>query len=169
MTSIPEYPQISPFHLLQLYVNLTRHQGKVGGAVLLSLKPPFQPISADTIGSLTKTFLETFGISEKNLGPHSTRGAGVGLMKNLGLSAEELCDIGKWKSVDSFCAHYQRLGAQETLETNLSLALEKQGVHSMTSHRGSAEPEVSRTPPRQPERGGRDTEGEAQSLCEVMS
>ena len=67
----------------------------------------------------------------------------VGLLKKLGLSAEEVCEIGKWKSVDAFCSHYQRLGAQETLETKLTLDLaEKRGVHSQTSHRGSAEPEV---------------------------
>jgi hypothetical protein len=167
MVSIPKFPQISPFHLLQAYVSLTRKQGKLGGPVLLSLQPPFKPISADTVGSITKNFLEDFGISSKIWGPHSTRGAGVSLMKRLGLSAEEVCEIGKWKSVDAFCAHYQRLGAQETLETKLCLALaEKVGVHSQTSHRGSAEPEVSRTPPSNSERGGRDTEGGAQSLCE---
>ena len=169
MVSIPRYPQISPFHLLQAYVGLTKDQGKVGGPVLLALKPPYQPISADTVGSITKNFLEQFGISSQIWGPHSTRGAGVGLMRKLGLSAEEVCEIGKWKSVDAFCAHYQRLGAQETLETKLCLALAvKGGVHSQTSHWGSAEPEVSRTPPSQRERGGRDTEGEAQSQCEVM-
>ena len=79
MVSIPPYPQISPFHLLQAYVSLTRSHEKVGGPVLLSLKPPYKPISADTVGSITKNFLSHFGISSSLYGPHSTRGAGVGL------------------------------------------------------------------------------------------
>jgi hypothetical protein len=88
-------------------------------------------------------------------------------MKKLGLSADEVCEIGKWKSVDAFCAHYQRLGAQEKLEENLNLALAcESGVHSQTSHRGSAEPDLSRTPLSPGDRGGRDKEGEAQTLCE---
>jgi hypothetical protein len=163
MVSLPETPQISPFHLLKAYVALTRHQGKLGGPVLLSLIPPFKPITADTVGSITKKVLERFGISTKIWGAHSTRGAGVGLMRRLGLTADEVCEIGKWKAVDAFCAHYQRLGAQERLEQKLLGSLSTGGVHSRTSPGGSAEPEVSRTPPRRTERGGRDTEGEARS------
>ena len=40
MVSIPECPQISPFHLLQAYVEATREMGEPGGGVLLSLNPP---------------------------------------------------------------------------------------------------------------------------------
>ena len=167
MLSISECPQISPFHLLQAYVDLTKDQGHVGGPVLLTLNAPFRAISADTVGSITKRFLNENGIPSNIWGPHSTRGAGVGFLKKLGLSGDEVCEIGKWKSVESFCSHYQRLGAQEKVEEKIvrALAFEK-GVHNLTSHRGSAEPEVSRTPPSQSERGGRDTEGEAQGLCE---
>ena len=41
-------------------------------------------------------------------------------------------------------------------------------MHNQTSQGHSAEPEVSRTPPRQSDRGGWDTEGEAQRPCEVV-
>jgi hypothetical protein len=136
---------------------------------LTYVKTSLQDFDPSTIGSITKNFLQQFGISTQVWGPHSTRGAGVGLMKKLGLSADEVCEIGKWKSVDAFCAHYQRLGAQEKLEENLNLALAcESGVHSQTSHRGSAEPDLSRTPLSPGDRGGRDKEGEAQTLCEVM-
>ena len=115
--SIPSCPQISPFHLLHLYVGLTRFQGKVGGPVLLSLKAPFKPISADTVGSITKKILESVGVSSA-WGPHSRSGAGASLMKKLGLTSEEVCEIGKWKDVSALTAHYQRLGAQDKLEEN---------------------------------------------------
>ena len=166
VVSLPQCPQISPFHLIKEYVALTHHLGRPGGPVLLSLSPPYGPLTADTVGSITKIFLQDMGISPQVWGPHSTRGAGVGLMKRLGLSSDEVCEIGKWKGVEAFTAHYQRLGAQQVLEEKLTEALAGDGVHSLTSHRGSAEPEVSRTPPRATDRGGRDTEGEAQDLCE---
>ena len=166
ITSIPDFPQISPFHLLQAYVEKTRFQGKPGGPVLLSLNTPFKPLSSDTVCSITKKALETFGIDTKIFGPNSTRGAGVGLMKRLGLSGEQVCEIGKWKSVQAFVSHYQRLDSHEVLQKSVGTALTEKGVHTGTSPRGSAEPEVSRTPPRATERGGRDTEGEAQSLGE---
>jgi len=164
---IPDCPQLSPFHLIKMYVHMTRTQEEPAGALLLSLKHPFRRIKSDTIGSLTKQFLEKFGMSSKIWGPHSTRGAGVGFMRRMGLTAEEVCEIGAWKNVQAFCANYHRLGAHEKLEEKINLTLTDLGVHSQTSQGGSAEPEVSRTPPRtQTERGGRDTDGEAQSPCE---
>ena len=54
-------------------------------------------LSADTIGSLTKTALGKLGVPTNFLGPHSTRGAGVSFYKQLGLTSEEVCEIGKWK------------------------------------------------------------------------
>ena len=163
VVSLPECPQISPFHLMQAYVAKTRSHGKPGGGLLLALKPPYKPLSSDTIGSITKRILESHGVPPKFWGAHSTRGAGVGLMKSLGLSAEEVCEIGKWKGVEAFVAHYQRLGAQKTLEHSLTAL-----VHNRTSLGRSAEPEVSRTPPKFTDRGGSDTEGEAQRTSEVM-
>ena len=35
MVSLPQCPQVSPFHLLQAYVAATRNQGKVGGQFFL--------------------------------------------------------------------------------------------------------------------------------------
>ncbi len=81
-------------------------------------------------------------------------------MKSLG--TEEVCEIGKWKGVEAFEAYYQRLGAQKKNLENSLFAL----VHNRTSLGLSAEPEVSRTPPRFINRGGSDTEGEAQGTCE---
>ena len=163
VVAISEVRQISPFHLLQAYVAATQKQGHPGGPVLLSLRSPFKPLTADAIGSLTKNALQSFGIPSKIFGAHSTRGAGVNFMKKLGLSSEEVCEIGKWKNVEAFSAHYQRLGAQSALEKALS---ENFFGAQSTSLGGSAEPEVSRTPPRPTERGGRDTEGEAQTPSE---
>ena len=58
---------------------LTKDQAKAGGPVLLGLKPPFRPLTADAIGSVTKKALEKYGVDVKFFGAHSTRGAGVSL------------------------------------------------------------------------------------------
>ena len=93
---------------------------------MLSLKPPYSFLSSDTIGALTKRGLDSFNIPSKFCGAHSTRGAGVGLMKSLGMSAEQVCEIGKWKGVEAFMAHYQRLGAQSVLENSLTTLVHTQ-------------------------------------------
>ncbi len=71
---------------------------------MLSLVPPYKPLSSDTIGSITKRILESHGVNPKFWGAHSTGGAGVGLIISLGLSSEEVCEIGKWKGVEAFVA-----------------------------------------------------------------
>ena len=55
--SVLDFPQISPFHLMQKYVALTRFQGKPGGPLLLTLSPPYKGITADTVASLTRVAL----------------------------------------------------------------------------------------------------------------
>ena len=108
--------------------------------------------------------MKSFDISPKFWGAHSTRGAGVAFYRRLGLSAEEVCEIGKWKDVNAFTTHYQRLDAHHKAS---------EGIHNLvhnTSQWGSAEPKGSRTPRKTWfERGGRDSFGEAQSHCEVLS
>ena len=122
---------------------------------MLSLKKPYTPLKADSIASITKKALESFGIPSKIWGAHSTRGAGVSLMKKLGLKADEVCEIGRWKNVGAFTSHYQRLEAQGVLENSLGKVLAGKGGHK-TSHGQRAEHEGSRTPPRAADGGGSD-------------
>ena len=65
------------------------------------------------------------------------------MFKTLGLTSEEVCEVGKWKNVSAFTSHYLRLGASHTVGDK---------IHSMlhnVSPLGSADPDVNRT-----ERGG---------------
>ena len=160
--SIPSLPHISPWHLMLAYVKRTSKQGRPGGPLLLTLEKPTRPLSAGSVASITKRGLSKFGIDCKVWGAHSTRGAGVAFYKKLGLSAEQVCEIGKWKDVNTFASHYQRLDSHFSAAEKITKL-----VHN-TSLWGSAEPEVSRTPRRPPavERGGSDTDGEAQSHSE---
>ena len=47
------------------------------------------------------------------------------MFKKLGLSSEQVCEIGKWKNVGAFTSHYLRLGASETLGHKLTSMLHK--------------------------------------------
>ena len=45
---------ISPLHLMKHYVHLTKSQAEPGSALLRCLSPPYAPLSANAIGSLTR-------------------------------------------------------------------------------------------------------------------
>ena len=104
---------VNPRQLLTSYVEKTAHYGKKGGPLLLGLVKPYVPLSSNTIGSLTRGILHKHGIPIQEFGPHSTRGAGVAMYKNLGLSSEAVCEVGKWKNMGAFQAHYLRLNAAD--------------------------------------------------------
>ena len=103
---------LSPWHLLCQYVKLTCHLPK-GSLLLRSLLAPFSPIGPDRVASLTRKLLQDLGVPMDFWGPHSTRGAGVQFFKKLGLTSEQVCEMGPWKNLGAFSTHYLRLGAQE--------------------------------------------------------
>ena len=79
------------------------------------------------------------------------------MYKNLGLTSEEVCEIGKWQNSQAFSNPNLQLGAPSVAAARLHAL-----VHNV-SPEGSAEPEWSRTPENQVgDPGGRDHEGEAQ-------
>ena len=79
-----------------------------------------------------------------------------------GLSSEEVCQLGGWKDVNSFTSHYMRLNAAERAGDAVGEVVHKSSLVEC------AEPELSRTPGRFADPGGRDNEGEAQSTSEDL-
>ena len=158
MITLPNL-QPSPSFLLKKYAMLTHSQGKPGGALFLSLQPPFKALSANSIGRITKDVLRRHGVSTETFGPHSTRGAGVFMYKSLGLPSEQVCELGRWKNVEAFSKHYLRIGAASSAGKALSQA------HNV-SPGGSAESDRSQTPRTDRDSGGSDREDGAQSTGE---
>ena len=148
---------LSPVDLLLRYVELTAHLVQPGGAIFLSANPPFKPLTANSIGRITKKLLQQVGVPVSVFGPHSTRGAGVKMYKDFGLPSEIVCELGAWKNSDAFSKHYLRLGAAKTVKK----VLVEKFVHSVPSCQ-SAETGVSRSPGTERETGRRDAPGEAQ-------
>ena len=118
--------------------------------------PPHKPLCANSIGSLTKGALQKLGIDTTFWKPHSTRGAGVTMFKRLGMSSEEVCEVGKWKNVNAFNSHYVRLGASDVVGEKIGTM-----VHNV-SPLSSADPDQTWTTGMQ-DLGGNVWEGDAQS------
>ena len=160
VVSTPACPAISPTHLINRYVHLTAHLVPAGSELLRQVAPPYKPLVANTVGSITKRLLAKFGVSTTVWGPHSTRGAGVLHYKSLGMTSEEVCEIGKWKNTSAFTSHYLRLGASKKAGERLSA-----WVHNVSPGL-SAEPDRSRSPETDRETGRSDREGEARGRGE---
>ena len=153
-------PEMCPWKLLRAYVALTASFIPPRGFVFVTLKPPFKPLSANAIGSITREELRRLGIPVNVWKPHSTRGAGVGMYKKLGMSSEEVCEIGQWKNVGAFTSHYLRLGAKAKASELLAPL-----VHMVSSGQ-CAEPDLTRTPGTQ-DTGGSVREGVAHGTDEI--
>ena len=97
---------LSPLHLVQRYVELTRDQGKPGGPVFLSLQPPHKPLFANSIGRITRQLLLKMDVPMSVFGPHSTRGAAVKMFEKFGLSSEVVCELGQWKNTEALEKNY---------------------------------------------------------------
>ena len=105
------------------------------------------------------------GIIVSHWGHHSTRGAGVQMYKQMGLTSEEVCEIGKWKNTGAFSAHYLRVGATKSASDRLKAFF----VHNVSS-RQSAEPDWSRIPGTNRDTGRRDRRWkEAKGLDETWA
>jgi hypothetical protein len=153
--SMEDCKELSPWHLMQRYVRLTLDIAPPGTQLLRSLVSPFSPLSADRVASLTKEWLVTFDRSFKEWGAHSTRGAAVTFYKRLGLSSEQVCELGQWKNTQAFAQHYLRLGAGEE-----AAKIIQDWVHNKVSSSSEAEGERLRTPPTE-EGGGSNLEADA--------
>ena len=96
-------------------------------------------------------------------GPHSTRGAGVKMFKKLGLSSDEVCAIGKWRSTSAFAQHYLRVNATQSAADLLS-----RKVRSVSPW-ASAEDDWLRTPGTKRDLGGSNQESEARTHGETCA
>jgi hypothetical protein len=150
---------ISPLHLIEHYVALT--PAVAAGKQLLYSLNNSKGLLSNSIASLTKKILERHGIDSTHWQPHSTRGAGVVMYKNIGLSAEEVCEVGKWKNTQAFSTHYLRLGASQ----KAACALDKV-VHTV-SPVNCAESDMTSTPGNIMKQGGMVMEDGAQRAGET--
>jgi hypothetical protein len=84
------------------------------------------------------------------------------MYKALGLSSEEVFEVGKLKNVQAFTSHYLRLGASAKAGERVTSLVHNQ------SHIGSSDPtDMTSTPGRVPDQGGMVMEGGEQNQYET--
>ena len=83
------------------------------------------------------------------------------MFSRLGLTADQVAEIGRWKNLEAFRKHYSRLGAASVA----GKALDRFFVHN-TSSGGSTDTDWSRTFGTEPDQKGSDQEVEVRSTDE---
>ena len=86
-----------PWHCSFIMWNWPRAVVLQGLCCSVRSPPPHPPLKANRIGRVTRQLLQSCGLQTQFWQPHSTRGAGVKFYKSLGLSSEQICEIGRWK------------------------------------------------------------------------
>ena len=107
---------LCPINWLSVYLDMTTSYE--GPALFVSLKPPRRPILASTINSLTTTFLRSMGLHEFTA--HSTRGSAATALILLGVDPHVVCELGDWRSYDTFRRFYNRVRAMSNVEQSLA-------------------------------------------------
>ena len=105
-----------PIYWLNVYLDMTTSYE--GTALFVSLKPPRRPILASTINSLAKTFLRSMGLHEFTA--HSTRGSAATALIILGVDPHAVCELGDWRSYDTFRRFYNRVRAMSNVAQSLA-------------------------------------------------
>ena len=105
-----------PIYWLSVYLVMTTSYE--GPALFVSLKPPQRPLLASTINSLTTTFLRSMGLHEFTA--HSTRGSAVTALISLGVDPHVVCELGDWRSYDTFRRFYNRVRAMSNVAHSLA-------------------------------------------------
>ena len=147
--SLPSLLDLCPMRALLNYVNASAQLAAPGSPLFISLQPPFLPLSSNSLSRITREMLSLFGVNSVLWKPHSTRGAGVSMFKNLGLTSEQVCELGAWKNSATFGQFYLRLNVAQ----NLHSFVEKLNVHKV-SPRNCAELDQTRTPETERDSGG---------------
>ena len=105
-----------PIYWLRVYLDMT--SSYEGPALFVSLKPPRRPILASTINSLTTMFLRSMGLHEFTA--HSTRCSAATALILLGVDPHVICEMGDWRSYDTFRRFYNRLRAMSNVAQSLA-------------------------------------------------
>jgi hypothetical protein len=154
---LPTLGPLCPWTALHNYVSATASLCPVGSEVFRALQPPFLKFSSNSLSRITRQIMSENGIDTKFWKPHSTRGAGVGMFKELGLSSDQVCEIGAWKNSSTFGQYYLRMNSAK----NLHHFVEKLQVHNV-SPGSCGELDQTRTPRTTGDLGGSVWESDTQ-------
>lgn len=113
---VPAYPADSllcPVRVVKRYLLRTKKHRKNFDQLLLATRPPYLPVSRDSISRWTKNALEWAGVDTSRFKAHSTRGASTSKACSLGIDVNHLLRQASWKSAETFGRFYNK-----TIERN---------------------------------------------------
>jgi len=76
--------------------------------LFISVRRPFKPVKAVTIGHWLKDVMKTAGIDTTAFTAHSTRSAATSKAKLAGIPMSEIMKAANWSSSSTFCCFYNR-------------------------------------------------------------
>ena len=76
--------------------------------IFLSVRKPYAPVKAATIGHWLQKLMAQAGIDVSIFSAHSTRGATTSKAKNVGVSTADIMKTADWSSVSPFRRFYQK-------------------------------------------------------------
>lgn len=105
-----EKPEICPANALCSFMNLTRELRKTHTSLFISLKNPFNAVTAQTLSRWIKTTLEASGIDTSIFSAHSTRHAASSRAYKLGVSLDLIRKTAGWSGrSNTFGKFYNRM------------------------------------------------------------
>ena len=105
-----EDPKLCPVKALRCYEERSsefRVCSSTHNPLFISVKRPFKPVKAATIGHWLKDMMKAAGI-DTNTSVHSTRSASTSKAKSTGVPMSEILKAANWRPASTFCRFYNR-------------------------------------------------------------
>ena len=101
------HPRLDPVRALKCYISRTRYVREYPElALFLSLKKPYGAVSAATITRILETAIEMAGLGNQGFKAKHFRPTGATIAVEAGIKADTIRRVGRWKSRETFEAHY---------------------------------------------------------------
>ena len=104
--SFTEDPKLCPVKALRS--SEFRIHTSTRNPLFISVRRPFRPVKAATIGHWLKDMLKAAGINTSIFSAHSTRSAATSKAKATGVPMSEILKVANWSSSSTFCRFYNR-------------------------------------------------------------
>ena len=99
-------PRLDPVLTLKNYIHRTQYVRPENGAIFLSLKKPYGPITSNTIARILEQAIFLAGLKNQGFSAKSFRPTGASNAIDAGLEPDFIRKVGRWKSKETFENHY---------------------------------------------------------------
>ena len=117
-----ENEKIDPVATLACYMERTKSERSLaGGAVLVTLRKPFQAISGSTVSNILSESINLAGLKGQGYSPKSFRPSGATAGVACGHDYDQVRKLGRWKTVSVFLDSYVHVNTEKSLTKDVLL------------------------------------------------